>query len=423
MTGGAIAVGAVSAVMLVMAAGPPQQPVFRASVDVVRVDVQVVDADGRPIEGLEAADFDVRIDGRRRAVLSVDYVPRAADAGPLRTRSDGGPAARNVWPADAEGSGRTFVLAIDAVSLDAGDGVATVRAATAFLDRLPPADAVGLVTLPRGPSLAPTTDRVALAQVLARVSGTRGLRHNPFHLTPSEAADIVAEMDRATLARTAGGRGASLFTPVVLRQVQARECPGTADQACAQGIVIDADAQVRQTEDDVAESLAGLRALLGVLAGQPGRKTVVLMSGGMPVSDRSGGWHSDGSEVRNLGRAAAVAQATVYAVHIDRLTQAGQTAQARVMRPSISIARDRELQQRLLASFAATAGGTLLEAPLDAGTTAFERILLETSAHYTLGVAPEARDLDGHTHELRVTVPDRRLILRHTRYVQLRLRP
>jgi len=402
-----------------------QQPTFRATVDVVLVDVQVVDADGRPVEGLQLADFDVRLNGRSRPVLSVDFVQATVDGGDTTVRrpSGAGPAARNIWPTPDDAPVRTFVIAIDANSLEAGDGAGVVRAATTFLDQLSEQDLVGVVTLPRGPSLRPTTDRTSARRVLSNVSGLRAMRPNPFHLTPSEAADIATEMDRASLSRMAGGRGASLFTPMVLRQVQARECPGAADQSCAQGIVIEADAQIRQIEDDVAESLAGLRTLLTLLADLPGRKTVVLLSGGMPVSDRSGGWHSDGSEVRSLGRATAAANATVYAVHVDRGFRAGQTPEARVMRPGVTVGRDRELQQRLLASFAATGGGTLIEATTDAGEAALDRILLETSARYTIGVAPDPSDLDGRIHELRVRLTDSRGRVRSPRYVLLRPRP
>jgi VWFA-related protein len=416
---------AIVTVASALSSGAAQQPTFRAAVDVVLVDVHVVDAGGSPVAGLEPADFDVRLNGRRRPVLSVDFVRAAIDRDvtTVRRPSATGPVARNIWPTPDGAPVRAFVIAIDANSLEAGDGAGVVRAASTFLDQLPAQDLVGVVTLPRGPSQPPTTDRTSTRRVLSMVSGLRAMRPNPFHLTPSEAADIASEMDRASLSRMAGGRGASLFTPMVLRQVQARECPGSADQACAQGIVIEADAQIRQIEDDVAESLAGLRMLLTLLADLPGRKTVVLLSGGLPVSDRSGGWHSDGSEVRSLGRATAAANATVYAVHVDRGFRDGQTPEARVMRPGVAMARDRELQQRLLASFAVTGGGTLIEASTDAGEAALDRILLETSARYTIGVAPDPSDLDGRIHELRVRLTDSGGRVRSPRYVLLRPRP
>ena len=41
-----------------------QPPVFSAGVEVVRLDVIVLDRDGRPVTGLTAADFAVEEDGR-----------------------------------------------------------------------------------------------------------------------------------------------------------------------------------------------------------------------------------------------------------------------------------------------------------------------------------------------------------------------
>ncbi|MFP5379204.1 MAG: VWA domain-containing protein [Vicinamibacteria bacterium] len=53
---------------------PPEQPVFRAAVDLVRVDVSVSDNDGKPIEGLEAADFEVTEDGVPQKVETVQFI-------------------------------------------------------------------------------------------------------------------------------------------------------------------------------------------------------------------------------------------------------------------------------------------------------------------------------------------------------------
>ncbi len=403
-----------------------QQPTFRSSVDLVVLDVQVVDATGRPAVGLPASSFDVRIDGRRRKVVSADLLHYAPGGGNTTAAgvSPGGPAARNIWPASTTAPGRTFVLAVDAVSLSSGEGAGVVRAARAFVDRLPTNDAVGIVMFPRGATLRPTTDRDAVRGAIGKVVGLQSMRANPFHLTPAEAIDIATEMDQVSLSamsapRGGRGTGAVTVTADVLRQVQARECQGTVDAACTAGIVIDADAQSRQIEDQVSESLTGLKALLTLLTDYPGRKTVVLLSAGMPVSDRSGGWHRDGSEARALGRAAALANATVYSIHLDSGYRSVFSAETRTTRAT-SLARDRDMQQRLLADFAFASGGALFEAPTDAGENGLARVLLESSAFYSLGVAPEARDLDGRPHALGVSVAERGLTLRSRRFVVLR---
>ena len=47
--------------------GQDQRPRFQAGVDITSVDVSVVDSDGRPVQGLARADFNVRIGGARAA--------------------------------------------------------------------------------------------------------------------------------------------------------------------------------------------------------------------------------------------------------------------------------------------------------------------------------------------------------------------
>jgi VWFA-related protein len=404
-----------------------QQPTFRSGVDLVLVEVIAVDRAGAPAL-IPASQFEVRIDGRPRRVVSAELMRYASDlTSHAAPRSPERPLARNDWPETSGTPGQTFVIAIDVASLSAGDGAGVVRAARRFVEQLPAADAVGVVALPRGTVLRPTTDRTAVRASLGGVVGLQALRANPFHLTAAEIVDINAEAEQmaalGTVTVSGRGRGQVIAVQDVLRQVQTRECRGMADQVCLQEIVMEAESQARELEDQVSESLAGLNALLGLLVEYPGRKTVVLLSAGMPVSDRPGGWHRDSNEARMLGRAAAVANATVYAIHLDVGYRNVYSAETRLARPAVSLARERDVQQRLLADFAYSSGGALFDAPVDAGENGLARVRRETSAFYALGVAPEPRDLDGRTHELRVSVADRNVTVRSRRFVVLRPAP
>jgi VWFA-related protein len=53
---------------------PPQQPIFRARVNLVRVDVSVNGRNGEPVEDLQAADFVVKEDGLLQTVESAQFV-------------------------------------------------------------------------------------------------------------------------------------------------------------------------------------------------------------------------------------------------------------------------------------------------------------------------------------------------------------
>ena len=187
-----------------------------------------------------------------------------------------------------------------------------------------------------------------------------------------------------------------------------RECTGgAADQGCVSSILIDAEALGRQYEQQAEESISGIKALLQLLGEYKGRKTVVLVSAGMPVSDRPGGWNSEGGEAVALGHEAARAQATIYSLHIDRGYSKTYAAETRGARNINSRARERELEERLLNQFAVASGGAMFSAPTGSGESALDRLLLETSSVYLLGVSPERLDLDGRTHQLKVKVTQR----------------
>jgi VWFA-related protein len=280
---------------------PDQKPTFRAGVDLVAVDVQVVDGNGNPILGLASKDFEVTIDGRRRQVESVQFLRYASANG---RRPGAGPQARNEWPLPVDtGPGRTFVITIDAGSFQPGETIGVIRAAQSFVDRISPVDKVGVFTVPYGPSLKPTSDRMAVRNALSHIVGTQEY-DSRFKLTPAEAMDIVAdgEMNNPALMLAPGASATTVQTPdSALRQVQSRECRAN-DRACTQKILMEADALSRQFDDQAARSLGGLTSLLGHLTEWPGRKTVVFLSGGMPVSDRQGSnWHGDDGEGAALG--------------------------------------------------------------------------------------------------------------------------
>src|SRR4051812_6192856 len=63
-----------AAVVLAAAPGQQQPPTFRAGIDLIAVDVQVVNRSGEPIPSIQPDRFSVTIDGRQRKVISADVV-------------------------------------------------------------------------------------------------------------------------------------------------------------------------------------------------------------------------------------------------------------------------------------------------------------------------------------------------------------
>src|SRR6185436_17016564 len=255
------------------------QTVFRSTVDVIAVDVQVVDSEGYPIGRIGPDSFQVSINGQRRKVVSAQFVAQmAASDDPAE-------------PRPPEGRGRTFVLAIDAGSFQVGSERAPIESAQNFVQHLDPSDRIGLFVYPAGSQILPTTQRAPLTISLGRVTGQKDSLRTHYNLRPWEIVDITAQMSNPnsflTAARnvtnpTADGGTQMELDPVL--KIQARECPEDLD--CPAKIYAEGIQLATQLERQVQTSLGGLEALLRALEKIPGRKSVVLVSAGLLVSDR-----------------------------------------------------------------------------------------------------------------------------------------
>jgi len=365
-----------------------QQPVFRVGADLVVVEVQVVDRRGTPIPGLEAADFEVTIDREPRQVTSVEFVGvGSVTAGEGRSTAGGGAPA----PQTDSRPGDLYVLAVDESSFSAWHAPAAVRAARRFLEKLPAEHKVGVYAYPHGRGLDITSNR---ADALARLSSVMGALDAPtseYNLGMSEVIDITArDADTA-------------------RRVAARECP-TAPFMCVKQIEQEAASLAMAFERQVSESVAGLRLLLRALAAVPGRKVLVVVSGGLLTSDRVGGRPDVATLVGDVSREAAESNVTLYVLHMDSSfidKFSAKASGARVPYMSDSTALGSGLER-----LAANGGGTLFRIEAGNGDFAFDRVLLETSAHYLLYVEPGEADRDGRPHRIEVRVRARRADVR-----------
>ena len=420
------------AASLVGFSAPGQQPppTFRAAVDLIAVDVQVADKDGRPVTNLGADKFNVTIDGHQRRVVSVDLVQQSSLTRPGQATSaardvTSGPVATNQWPTSGP-AGRTFMLAIDVDSFSIGESRGVAQAGRAFVDRLQPNDLVGLYTYPLGPRVDPTDDRAAVRRGLDAVVGARSSAPTQFNLSPSEVIDISGETAAiaSRMTPTSTASATTTTTPVVLasdsstlRSVQLRECEAN-DQQCVTRIEQEAFAMAFYFEGQATRSMTGLETLVRALGGYPGRKTVIVFSAGMPVSDRPGGRPNIGDMARTLGEEAARANATIYALHIDTTFSQTFAAEQRKGEKSM-VSREREsfMVGRLLDQFSASSGGTMLRILVGSGEGALEQVLRETSAYYLLGVTPADADRDGRTHSLKVKVDQRGVTIRNRMWV------
>lgn len=375
-----------------------EPPVFRSAVDLVAVDVQVVNRDGLPIDTLGIDDFQVSFNGRTRRVVSVDFVRKLA----VPPADAGGPERPVYTPGVVSPGTRVFVIAIDSNSLAARAIKPLARAAQEFLKQLDPDDLVGLYVYPFDrPLINLTHDHFAVGRAIDRVIGTYQPYGGSFDLSVSEALDIAAN-DSDTF-----------------RSVRQRECIGRGDLdpvACARAVEMEAVSQASYYESQGVAQLRGVNLLLESLRMIDGRKTVVLLSGGMPSADRVGGRPVLAESMTTIGAEASAANANVYVVHVDNsYFEASSAANHASEDPSSAVRsqmRDAYLLGIGLDRLAGASGGALLRDSLGTGSRAFDRVLRETSGYYLLGVQPLGDDRDGKLHFLRVNVKKRGLIIR-----------
>jgi VWFA-related protein len=358
-----------------------QRQTFNTAVDLVAVDVTVVDKDGKPVEDLALADFEVSISGRARKVVTIDRLKYgAAPSGPSAV-----PPGDGRGPTTAPSARRMYLLAVDEHSLQAGSALAAINAAERFIDKLHPDDLVGLYSYPTGAAKYDlTTDHAAVRRALRSVMGLRVEPEVRFHMTLSEIIDVASGDVQAQ------------------RNILQRECPRGGCNLIE--IKNDAISAVGFLEMTVTQSVGSLRGLVRGLGETPGRKILVLISGGLISTDRSSGRANSMTEISQLGREAAAANLDVFALHLDWSFQEALASKGGLR---TSYFRDSTIAATGLEIVAGTSGGTVIRVRGTSPDVAFDRIMRETSSYYVLGVESVDEDRDGRPHPIRVRVKRR----------------
>jgi VWFA-related protein len=362
-------------------AGAPQQaPTFRSSVEVVAIDVSVVDPFGRPIGDLRPSDFQVQVDRRPRTIVSAQFLkyqlqsrtdPKSGAAGAVAAAV----AARGVPP---EATGRNVLIVFDEDSVEPGEVRVAAKAAQAFLDRLAPADRVGLTTIPR------LTGRVSLTTRHADVRRDLDTVTAGVHTVPHITEYNIGLAEAFAIER---------MDSDVIKQVIARECVGEAP-ACPTRIQMEARQVSIQAHLRGQRTIDAMRQLAEGLSQVPGPKTLVLVSGGMPMPDAS----SVSSSFSKLEAALAAAQVSVYTLYMER-SMYGQVK----VKPSPTAQADELLERDGVENVTLAAGGTLLPV-VGQIETYFDRVVTELSGSYLLGIEVAPTDRDGRPHLVDVKV-------------------
>lgn len=371
--------------------GAPQS-VFRAGVELVSVDVTALDANGRQVTDLAAADFLVEVDGDARQVVSAEYI-RSVD--PLRTI--GAPRKVVVSPdetfftSNTKGapSGRLVMLLIGQGNIRMGAARPMMNSAKNFVDTLTPEDRVAVVAVPGAGELVDfTTDHDKVREALLRIAGTSDPAKGRFNLSVTEALALYTR-NNLQLALEVLSRECGRVAPV-----DAERCEREVEQDAAQ---IAADLRERTNA-----SISGMRAVLKSLGGIEGPKSVILMSEGLVFEGL-------GAEAEELAGVAADARASIDVLLMD-VPQFDATQSRRPNTPR----EDRDLQIAGLEMVAGAARGSLYRINTSANF-AFDRISRSLDGFYLLGVEARPDDRNGRRHRIGVKSSRRGVTIRSRR--------
>jgi VWFA-related protein len=235
---------------------PPATPSFgeATEVNVVNVDVYATDKNGHRVTGLGKDDFEIREDGKP---VPLSYF-QVVGGGPEKERSPaGGPAAAAPAPDDAV----SLVVYFDNLSLYSAHRDRVLKQLRDFLShQVAPGDRVMLVTRDRGLSVRVpfTGDPAAIARGLEAIEALAA-RGGEADRSQKQAFDDIIAVQKASLADP---------EPV----------------PCPRHIVEPARAYAATQRQDVLQTIGSLTLLVNSLSGVPGRKALLYVSDGLPIT-------------------------------------------------------------------------------------------------------------------------------------------
>jgi VWFA-related protein len=311
----------------------PEQPTFRARVNLVRVDVSVFGRNGEPVVGLQPEDFIVKEDGIPQKVETVQFVKLNGQVPPDREESTAIRSAAHAEVEAAREDVRVFVLFLDDYHVDKAPTVMIPlrRTLKAFVDKLGPYDLVAVMD-PLTPltHIEFTRDRSRLMEIINNFEGRRG------ELFPVRSAAEEAQQTQRNIWELRAG------------------------------VTLDA-------MNAIVTKLGGLRE---------GRKSVLFVSQGPPVSLRSINWPRMEDVVQSANRA----NVTIHTLD-PRPLGSSEFGGNMVLR-----------------RFADETGGRAIFNTNDHASH-LEEVFNDASAYYLIGYAPTRGEIaDGKFHEIEVEV-------------------
>src|SRR5262245_34207026 len=364
---------------------------FKAGVELVRLDIRVTGADGRPIKDLKQDEIDVVDGGTRLPVVLFQHIEEPEES-PAEVASH--TVAGEVSTNQGAARGHLYVIIFDQLHIAPGNEQRARIAAQRFVStRLRPGDRVALYALPGpGPQIPFTADARRIVTALQEVHGTSD--KNGYgalgSMTLQEAFEIVRG-NETVLQRVAERLQLQGLSDASLRFSPAAFGTGTMPltelvKEDARKICNTADGQSRASLARIADVLRPLRAI-------EGRKSVLLISEGFQVDRLS-------RDIDVVAAAAAESYSVIHAFDINR-REVDVTATEPVGADQASDIHDKLSP---LGSLAAETGGSMIVDVAAHADQAFASIADQSQDYYLIGFAPPTAVLDQRGEYRRVSV-------------------
>ncbi len=358
----------------------PQEDVVRVYTELVQTDVMVLDKQGKFINGLTAKDFDLRIDGKPRAIQGFEQITAGSDEESQLAAARGSTVINLKRPVPLD-RGRIVFFYVDDFHIDLAGLNSAKKVITQFIekemgqnDQAAIASATGQI----GFLQQLTTDRMVLQRALDRLHPRAySTRDGDLPTMNEYQALLIDRLDRQVF---------DYFVAETMRVNQGMR-PDTA-AALVRGRAGQIQAQSAYINRN---TLSGLESLIKSARGLPGRKIVFFLSGGFFVDNRRG----DAADMmRDITNAAAKSGVVIYSMDTRGLVASLQDASSdQPFDPfgQLSLSNHQELMasQDGLNALAADTGGkaTFNTNDLRKGLAP---AIKETSNYYLLAWKPDA---------------------------------
>jgi VWFA-related protein len=357
---------------------PRGKGTIRSTVDLVEIDVQVTDRNGKPIKGLKQEQFTVTEDGKLQQVSTFEYndiekIETASAMGEAPISIPLGTVASTEQAKALVHDHRMIVLFFDLTSLQPEDLLRSTRAAKKYLqEQMTAADLVGVVAF--GNTL----------KVIANFTNDRALLQQAVDaLVPGHEAALAALADAATAAN-----GETAVT----------EDTGAAFTAD------DTEFNVFNTD----RKLAAMEAVCEVLEGIPGKKSVIQFTSGITQTGEE-----NRSQLVAATNSANRSNVSIYTVDSRGLLTAtpGGDASAGASRGTamfsgatvISQSQSRQDSRDTLATLAGDTGGRSFFDIGDFGRV-FQSVQNDNSGYYLVGYYSRDTARDGRWRRIQVKI-------------------